>query len=112
LTVDKSTLKDRRNEYEYRALVRLADMLPADVKVLIVADRGFGDKKLYRVLSEELAFDYVIRFRGNIKVSDAAGEERRPRTGRRPAGLACCAAARSRPSAMRSAPSCACRPRA
>jgi hypothetical protein len=27
--VDKSTLKDRRNEYEYQALVRLADALPA-----------------------------------------------------------------------------------
>jgi len=88
LTVDKSTLKDRRNEYEYRALVRLADMLPADVKVLIVADRGFGDKKLYRVLSEELAFDYVIRFRGNIKVSDAAGEERPAADWAGPAGRA------------------------
>ena len=37
LTVDKSTLKDRRNEYEYQALVRLADALPADVAVCIVA---------------------------------------------------------------------------
>ena len=42
LTVDKSTLKDRRNEYEYQALVRLADALPADVTVCIVADRGLG----------------------------------------------------------------------
>jgi hypothetical protein len=32
--------------------------------VCIVADRGFGDQKLYRVLTEELKFDYVIRFRG------------------------------------------------
>ena len=28
--------------------------LPADVNVLIVADRGFGDQKLYQVLTEEL----------------------------------------------------------
>jgi hypothetical protein len=76
LTVDKATLKDRRNEYEYQALVRLADALPADVKVCIVADRGFGDHKLYRVLSEELTFDYVIRFRGNITVTAATGEVR------------------------------------
>ena len=47
-TVDKDTLKDNRNTYEYRALVWLAEALPADVKVLIVADRGFGDHKLYR----------------------------------------------------------------
>ena len=76
LTVETSTLKNRRNEYEYQALVRLADALPADIKVCIVADRGFGDQKLYRVLTEELKFDYVIRFRGNITVTSAAGETR------------------------------------
>jgi hypothetical protein len=76
LTVDKATLKTRRNEYEYRVLVRLAEMLPAAVEVLIVADRGFGDKKLYAVLTEELKFDYVIRFRGNIMVTAADGEAR------------------------------------
>jgi Transposase DDE domain len=76
LTVDKKTLKKRRNEYEYRVLVQLAELLPADVKVLIVADRGFGDKKLYRVLTEELKFDYVIRFRGNIQVTTVDGEAR------------------------------------
>src|ERR1700724_2397483 len=62
LTVDTSSLKNRRNEYEYQVLVRLTDALPADIKVCIVADRGFGDQKLYRVLTEELKFDYVIRF--------------------------------------------------
>jgi hypothetical protein len=76
LTVNTATLKNHRNEYEYQVLVRLADMLPADIKVCIVADRGFGDQKLYRVLTEELRFDYVIRFRGNIKVTAADGEER------------------------------------
>jgi hypothetical protein len=76
LSVDKTTLKKRRNAYEYRVLVRLAELLPANVKVLIVADRGFGDKKLYAVLSEDLKFDYVIRFRGNIQVTAADGEAR------------------------------------
>ena len=74
--MDTSTLKNRRNEYEYQALVRLADALPADIKVCIVADRGFGDQKLYRMLTEELKFDYVIRFRGNITVTTTAGETR------------------------------------
>ena len=76
LTVDTATLKDRRNDYEYRVLVRLAEVLPADVGVRIVADRGFGDRKLYRVLTEELKFDFVIRFRGNIMVTAADGEAR------------------------------------
>ena len=56
-TVDKSTLKDHRNFYEDRVLVRLAELLPAGIKVCIVADRGFGDQKLYKLLTEELHFD-------------------------------------------------------
>ena len=60
LTVDKRTLKDNRSLYEHRVLVRLAELLPAETKVCIVADRGFGDQKLYRMLTEELCFDYVI----------------------------------------------------
>ena len=76
LTVDKSTLKHRRSIYEHRVLVRLAELLPAGVEVCIVADRGFGDQKLYRVLTEELYFDYIIRFRGNIAVTSGAGETR------------------------------------
>jgi Transposase DDE domain len=76
LTVDTATLKNHRNEYEYQVLVRLADALPSDIKVCIVADRGFGDQKLYRVLSEQLKFDYVIRFRANIIVTARDGETR------------------------------------
>jgi hypothetical protein len=76
LTVETATLRSHRNEYEHQALVRLADALPADTKVCIVADRGFGDQKLYRFLTEDLKFDYVIRFRGNITVTAADGEVR------------------------------------
>jgi hypothetical protein len=56
--------------------VRLAEILPADVRVRIVADRGFGDHKLDRMLSEEQKFDFVIRFRGNIAVTATDGEAR------------------------------------
>ena len=86
LSVDTSTLKNQRNEYEYQVLVRLAEALPADVKVCVVADRGFGDQKLYRVLTEELHFDYVIRFRGNIAVTAADGETRTAAAWVKPAG--------------------------
>jgi hypothetical protein len=76
LTVDKKTLKDQRNLYEDRRLVRLAEILPPQIKVRIIADRGFGDHKLYRLLSEQLHFDDVIRFRGNIQLTTAEGETR------------------------------------
>ncbi len=76
LTVNTATLKDRRNAYEDQVLMRLAEVVPAGVGVRIVADRGFGDQKLYRMLTDELKFDFVIRFRGNIKVTAADGEAR------------------------------------
>ncbi|MGH8590664.1 MAG: IS4 family transposase, partial [Gammaproteobacteria bacterium] len=76
LTVDKATLKEHRNGYEDQVLLRLSEVLPEGVGVLLVADRGFGDQKLYGLLEQELKFDYVIRFRGNIRVSDAQGETR------------------------------------
>jgi Transposase DDE domain len=74
-TVSKATLKAKRNDYEDRCLVRLAEVLPAGVRVTILADRGFGDHKLFTFLSE-LSFDYVIRFRGNIRVTDAQDTSR------------------------------------
>jgi hypothetical protein len=40
------------------------------------ADRGSGDQKLFRVLTEQLKFDYVIRFRGTITVTALDGETR------------------------------------
>jgi hypothetical protein len=88
LTVDKKTLKDQRNLYEDRLLVRLAEILPPQVKVRIIADRGFGDHKLYRLLTEHLHFDYVIRFRGNITVTAADGETRTAAAWVRPGGRA------------------------
>jgi hypothetical protein len=73
LTVNKNALKDRRSLYQRRVLVRLAELLPANLTVGIIAVRGFGDQNLYRLLTEELPFDYVIRFRGTIKVTAVTG---------------------------------------
>ncbi len=75
LTVFKGELKDKRNDYEDLCLLRLAEALPEGVAVTILADRGFGDVKLFAFL-DELGFDYVIRFRGNIHVAAADGEIR------------------------------------
>jgi hypothetical protein len=66
-TVEKSTLEDRQKGYELDLLDRLHDMLPPGVRVTLLADRGFGDQKLYKALGE-WGFDFVIRFKGNIQV--------------------------------------------
>src|ERR1019366_4422031 len=76
LTVLKGELKDKRNDFEDlwcvrlspHTLARLAQVLPEGVAVTILADRGFGDTKLFAYL-DTLGFAYVIRFRGNIHVT-------------------------------------------
>ena len=77
-TVASSTLKGNQRRYEYELLCRLREVLPAGVKVTVVADRGFGDCKLFYALTTELAFEYVIRLRGDIYVTSAGGERRTP----------------------------------
>ena len=76
LSVLKDELKDQHNDFEDLCLARLAKVLPEGVAVKILADRGFGDTKLFDFLNTS-GFAYVIRFRGNIHVS-AADSETRP----------------------------------
>ena len=72
-TVVKAALKDNRNEYEDDVIRRLHEVLPDGARVTLLADRGFGDQKLYRLLGE-LGFGYVVRFREIIAVTDSLGE--------------------------------------
>jgi hypothetical protein len=45
-------------------------------KVTLLADRGFGDQKLFGFLRHTLGFEFIIRIRGNIIVTSAQGESR------------------------------------
>ena len=81
LTVDKDELKNQRNDFEDLCLSRLKALLPEGVTATILADRGFGDVKLFEFL-ENLGFQYVIRFRtaadGETRLAaDWVGEGRR-----------------------------------
>jgi hypothetical protein len=76
-SVNKENLKNKRNDYEDEILHRLKEILPEDVRVTVLADRGFGDTKLYDFLRTDLGFEFVIRFRGNISVTDNDGETRK-----------------------------------
>ena len=76
-TVVKSKLKDHRASHEDDLMIRLRQLVPLRVKVTIVADRGFCDKDLYWLLEDVLGFEYIIRFRGNILVTNTKGERRK-----------------------------------
>src|SRR3954452_8965190 len=73
LSVHKDDLRDARNDYEDAALRRLAEVLPDGVSATILA--GFADTKLFESLTE-LGFGYVIRLKGNTRLSAADGTTR------------------------------------
>ena len=72
-TVTKSSLEGMQKAYEYALIEQLHGYLDATIEVTLLADRGFGDQKLYDYLAL-LGWDFVIRFRGCIVVESAAGE--------------------------------------
>ena len=74
-TVEKAALEGMRNETEDFVLQRLREVVPEGVRVVVLADRGFGDQKFYALL-EQLKFDYVVRFRQCIQVMDEKGEKK------------------------------------
>lgn len=84
-TVPKRGLKTKRNDYEDELILRLRDAVPIEIRVTLLADRGFGDQKLYAFLTD-IGFDYVIRFRGNIRVTSARSETRTAAEWLRPDG--------------------------
>jgi len=72
-TVNKSKLKGERTRIEQNLLTRIHEWIPERVGITLLADRGFGDQALYTLL-EAWGWDYVIRFRGCIKVTTPSGE--------------------------------------
>ena len=72
----KSELAGKRNDWEDELLGYLRELVPLDVAVTLLADRGFGDQKLYELL-DRLGFSYVIRFREAIAVTDPVTGEKR-----------------------------------
>jgi len=72
-TARKSGLAGNQTLIERVLVGRLRELVAPDVKITLLADRGFGSCEFYEFLSANNV-DYVIRFRENIKVSDVAGE--------------------------------------
>ncbi|MBL6081481.1 hypothetical protein JMJ56_26165 [Belnapia sp. T18] len=75
-SVETATLKDRRNGYKYQSLVRPAEALPIGITVCLVADRSFGDRKPYRLLTEDLKLDFVIHCHSSIALTACYGKAR------------------------------------
>lgn len=72
-TVQKSELRGQRTAIEHAMVQRLHRCLDPDIEAELLADRGFGDQKLYDLL-QMYGWDFTIRFRGNIRVENADGK--------------------------------------
>ncbi|MFO0669277.1 MAG: hypothetical protein U0235_06560 [Polyangiaceae bacterium] len=66
-THKKSELRTHRTAAEHALIEAVHAAIPAEVRVTVLADRGFGDQVLYGV-PDMLGWSYVIRFRGGILV--------------------------------------------
>lgn len=75
-TVYKSSLKHNRARYEDQLLSRLKELLSAETHVILLADRGFADKLFFNFIENTLEFDYIIRIRGSIYITDKNGESK------------------------------------
>ena len=67
-SVEDKRIKYNRSRYEDPLLSCLKETLSPDVKVTVLADRGFSDHKFLKFLSEELKFDYIIRIKSNTTI--------------------------------------------
>lgn len=72
-TANKSSLKNNRARYEDQILSKLKEILSPEIKVTILADRGFADQKFFKFISEELGFFYIIRIKSTTNITDKKG---------------------------------------
>jgi hypothetical protein len=78
-TFSKPEMKGNRNKWEDDVLDSLHEIIhkeneiDPDIKVTIIADRGFCDTKLFSYLTDVLHFEYIIRIKSNIFVTDKKG---------------------------------------
>ena len=77
-TTVKSRIKGQMRGHVVAVLDQLRAAIPGDRRVIVVADRGFGDKAIYEEIRRR-GFEYMVRFRSNIKVTSFEGETRTAR---------------------------------
>ncbi len=86
-THKKSEMEGRRPQWEHDLVEDLHHAMAPSVAITRLADRGFSDQKLYKLLVL-LGWDNVIRFRGGILVANADREVRPANEWVRPGGRA------------------------
>ena len=76
-SVHQHQLKNNRARYEDQMLSKLKEVLPKDVVITLLADRGFADQKFFNLLENELKFNFIIRFKKGTELSNSKGETKK-----------------------------------
>lgn len=66
-------IRNKRSYFERAILRRLKTLLPDDCAVTVLADRGFIDAKMMRMIRQRLKWDYVIRLRSSMTMRVGKG---------------------------------------
>ncbi|MCL6479420.1 MAG: IS4 family transposase [Peptococcaceae bacterium] len=66
-TADKDCLKGNQTQIEIEILKDFKTIVPQNTKLIILADRGFGNIELFEQI-KSLGFEYVIRLRRNFYI--------------------------------------------
>jgi hypothetical protein len=87
-TVSDSRLKNNQGHHEDQILSRLKSVIPDDVKVTIVADRGFASYRFFNFIENELSFNYVIRLKSSTTIISNKETTKKAKKWLRPDGRA------------------------
>lgn len=74
-SVKNSQLKSNRARYEDQLLSRFKEVLPKNIHVTLLADRGVVSQKFFDFLENTLGFHYIIRLKSTIIVEDHEGRK-------------------------------------
>lgn len=87
-SVDDKRLKHNQGHHEDQILSRLKAVLPDDVNVTLVADRGFASYRFFDFIENQLGFNYVIRIKSSTTVISAKDTTKKAKEWLRPDGRA------------------------
>ena len=83
-TVLQSELKNKQNDVEDELLSSFKEMLPEDISVTVLADRGFLDMAFFAFM-RQLGFDFIVRCRKNVLI-EHGGERQQANAWLSPSG--------------------------
>ena len=88
ISVLNQKLKNNSARYEDQILSQLKSVLPENVRVTLVADRGFASYRFFDFIEKELGFEYVIRIKSSTTVISNKGTVKKAKEWVHPEGRA------------------------